>query len=120
MTGDELRPFLLLGGRGAVDRKDSDGVCEGGRGSGEVEKDCAVVKVPQWPFGYGRDLTCPDLLLKTNENCIYMLELIVGFETNLYSNANNKMNKCARSVSVLGVFRNVLETCDSPSTNQQY
>ena len=44
-------------GRGTVDRKDSDGVCEGGRGSGEVEKDCAVIKVPQRPAGYGSDLT---------------------------------------------------------------
>ena len=45
-------------GRGAVDRKDSNGVCEGGRGSGEVEKDCAVIKVPKRPAGYGSDLEC--------------------------------------------------------------
>ena len=31
-----------------------------------------------------------DLLLKTKDNCLYILELTIGFETNLKKNAERK------------------------------
>ena len=37
----------------------------------------------------------PDLLLKTKENCLYVLELTVGFETDLNCNADRKRSKYA-------------------------
>ena len=43
----------------------------------------------------------PDLLLKTDNNSLYVLELTNGFETNLVSNSNRKRNKCAPLLSKL-------------------
>lgn len=37
----------------------------------------------------------PDLPLKTNNKFLYILELTVGFETNLVTNSNRKMNRYA-------------------------
>ena len=55
----------------------------------------------------------PDLLLTTKDNCLYILELTVGYETNLRNNIERKRYKYAvlikdqfvnLSVSALGVF----------------
>ena len=63
----------------------------------------------------------PDLLLTTKDNCLYILELTVGYETNLRNNIERKQSKYAAliqdqmnhfktvkfvnlSVSALGVF----------------
>ena len=35
----------------------------------------------------------PDLLLTTNDNCLYILELTVGYETNLRNNIKRKQDK---------------------------
>ena len=35
----------------------------------------------------------PDLLLTTKDNCLYILELTVGYETNLRNNINRKHEK---------------------------
>ena len=43
----------------------------------------------------------PDLLLKTKENCLYVLELTIGFETNLSCNAIRKSEKYANLISDL-------------------
>ena len=43
----------------------------------------------------------PNLLLKTNDNSLYVLELTVGFETNLASNSTRKKNKYAPLLSEL-------------------
>ena len=43
----------------------------------------------------------PDLLLKTNDNSLYVLELTVGFETNLASNSTRKKNEYAPLLSEL-------------------
>ena len=43
----------------------------------------------------------PDLLLKTKENCLYVLELTIGFETNLNCNADRKRSKYAFLISDL-------------------
>ena len=51
----------------------------------------------------------PDLLLKTKENCLYVLELTIGFETNLNCNAVRKSEKYATLVSDLKrQFKSVL------------
>ena len=65
----------------------------------------------------------PDLLILTKENCLYILELNVGYETNLRNNVNRKYSKYKDmimeqkknyhavnfinlSISALGVFDN--------------
>ena len=83
----------------------------------------------------------PDLLLKKKENCLYVLELTIGFETNLNCNADRKHSKYASlisdlkpnyksvkfvnlSISSLGIFGNscfsFLEMCDSISIDEQH
>ena len=47
---------------------------------------------PSLPIKNGDDLR-PDSRLRTKENCFYILELAIGFETNLYSNAERKISK---------------------------
>ena len=82
----------------------------------------------------------PDLLLKTKENCLYVLELTIGFETNLNCNAVRKSEKYATlvsdlkrqfksvsfvnlSISSLGIFCNscssFIDMCDSLSIDHQ-
>ena len=82
----------------------------------------------------------PDLLLKTKENCLYVLELTIGFETNLNCNAVRKSEKYATlvsdlkrqfksvsfvnlSISSLGIFGNscssFIDMCDSLSIDHQ-
>ena len=82
----------------------------------------------------------PDLLLKTNNNYLYILELTVGFESNLDTNATRKHSKYASllsdlqrkfkcvsfvnlSMSSLGIFGNscisFFKMCDSLSIDQQ-
>ena len=63
----------------------------------------------------------PDLLISTKDNCLYILELTVGYETNLRNNINRKHLKYEKlimdqkkkfnsvkfinlSISALGVF----------------
>ena len=41
----------------------------------------------------------PDVLLKTKENCLYVLELTIGFETNLNCNAVRRSEKYANLTS---------------------
>jgi len=36
---------------------------------------------------------CPDLLLKTKDNWLYILELLIGFETSLNNNEERKYLK---------------------------
>ena len=76
----------------------------------------------------------PDLLLRTKDNCLCILELTIGFETNLNSNAERKSIKYSQlvsdlssqytsitfvnlSMSSLGIFANsypsFLDMCDS-------
>ena len=76
----------------------------------------------------------PDLLLETKGNCLYVLELTIGFETNLNCNAVRKLEKYATlvsdlkrqfqlvsfvnlSISSLGIFGNscssFIDMCDS-------
>ena len=83
----------------------------------------------------------PDLLLRTKENILYVLELTIGFETNLNCNAERKRLKYARLVSDLrprfksvifvnltissfGIFSDscssFLEMCDSLSIDDQH
>ena len=72
----------------------------------------------------------PDLLLRTKENILYVLELTIGFETNLNCNAERKRLKYARLVSDLRPrFKSVifnascssfLEMCDSLSIDDQH
>ena len=47
------------------------------------------------------DALRPDLLLKTKDNCLYILELAIGFEKNLSNNAERKRLKYSRLVSDL-------------------
>ena len=64
---------------------------------------------------------CPDLLILTKDNCLYILEVTVGYETNLRNNINRKRLKYEKlimdqkkkfntvkfinlSISALGVF----------------
>ena len=83
----------------------------------------------------------PDLLLRTKENILYVLELTIGFETNLNCNEERKRLKYARlvsdlrprfksvifvnlSISSLGIFSDsgssFLEMCDSLSIDDQH
>ena len=87
------------------------------------------------------DALRPDLLLKTNDNCFYILELTIGFEINLSNNAERKLLKYSRlvsdlrsqyksvtfvnlSMSSLGVYANsclsFLKMCDSLSIDNQH
>ena len=87
------------------------------------------------------DNLCPDLLLRTKENILYVLELTIGLETNLNCNAERKRLKYARlvsdlrprfksvifvnlSISSLGIFSDscssFLEMCDSLSIDDQH
>ena len=43
----------------------------------------------------------PDLLLHTKDNCLYILELTIGFKTNLNNNAERKHLKYSQLVSDL-------------------
>ena len=82
----------------------------------------------------------PDLLFKINNNYLYILELYVGFESNLETNATRKQSKYAPplsglqrqfkcvsfvylSMSSLGTFGNpcnsFFKMCDSLSIDQQ-
>ena len=82
----------------------------------------------------------PDVLLKTNNNYLYILELTVGFESHLDTNATRKHSKYASRLSDLhrqfkyvsfvnlfmspvGIFGNSCNSFfkmrDSPSINQQ-
>ena len=81
------------------------------------------------------------LLLKKKEDCLYVLELTIGFETNLNCHADRKRSKYAPlvsdlkcryksatfvnlSISSLGIFGNsyhsFLEICDSLSIDEQH
>ena len=81
-----------------------------------------------------------DLLLKTKDNCLYILELTIGFETNISNNAERKHLKYSRlvsdlrsqytsvtfvnpSLSSLGIYANsclsFLKMCDSLSIDNQ-
>ena len=54
-----------------------------------VEGSSLFVDIPGFPSPSiitGDDLR-PDLLLKTKDNCLYILELTIGFETNINNNA---------------------------------
>ena len=83
----------------------------------------------------------PELQLKTKEHCLYVLELTIGFETNLYCNADRKRSKYAfliydlkgryksvtfvnLSISSLGIFSNscfsFLDMCDSLSSDEEH
>ena len=88
----------------------------------------------------GDDLR-PDLLLKTKDNCLHILELTTGFETNINKNTERKHLKYSTlasdlrsqyisvtfvnlSMSALGIYANsclsFLKMCDSLSiANQQ-
>ena len=87
------------------------------------------------------DALRPDLLLKTKDNCLYILELTIGFETNLSNNAERKRLKYSRlvsdlrsqyksvtfvnlSMSSLGIYANsclsFLKMCDSLSIDNQH
>ena len=87
------------------------------------------------------DALRPDLLLKTKDNCLYLLELTIGFETNLSNNAERKCLKYSRlvsdlrsqyksvtfvnlSMSSLGIYANsclsFLKMCDSLSIKNQH
>ena len=88
------------------------------------------------------DALRPDLLLKTlKDNCLYILELTIGFETNLSTNAERKRLKYSRlvsdlrsqyksvtfvnlSMSSLGIYANsclsILKMCDSLPINNQH
>ena len=82
----------------------------------------------------------PDLLLKTKDNCLYILELTIGFETNITNNAERKHLNYLRlvsdlrsqytsvtyvnlSMSALGIYANsglsFLNMCDSLSIDKQ-
>ena len=43
----------------------------------------------------------PDLLLTTKDNCLYILELTVGYETSLRNNINRKHEKCKELIREL-------------------
>ena len=42
----------------------------------------------------------PDLLILTKDNCLYILELTVGYETNLRNNINRKHLKSKREIQL--------------------
>ena len=68
-----------------------------------VEGSSLYADIPGFPspsITTGDDLR-PDLLLKTKDNCLYILELTIGFETNLSKNAERKRLKYSRLVSDL-------------------
>ena len=88
----------------------------------------------------GDDLR-PDLPLKIQENCVYILERTICFETNLSNNAERKYLKYVRlvsdlrsqyesvtfvnlSMSSLGIYANsclsFLKMCDSLSIDNQH
>ena len=92
------------------------------------------------PSSITRDQLRPDLLLKTKGNCLYVLELAIGFETNLNCHANRKSEEYATlvsdfkrqfksvvfvnlSISSLGIFGNschsCIDMCDSLSIDHQ-
>ena len=41
---------------------------------------------------------CPDLLLQTSNECLYIVELTVGFESNLQKNSERKEGKYAQLI----------------------
>ena len=108
-----------------------------------IEGSLIFVDVPCFssPSIITEDNVRPDLLLKTKTNCLYVLELAIGFETNLKCNADRKRSKHASlisdlkrkyksvkfvnlSISSLGIFGNscfsFLEMCDSLSIDEQH
>ena len=108
-----------------------------------VEGSLLYADIPGFPspsIVTGDDLR-PGLLLKTKENCLYIMELTTGFETNLNNNAERKHLKCSKlvsdlrsqyksvtfvnlSMSSLGICANsclsFLKMCDSLSIDNQY
>ena len=58
----------------------------------------------------------PDLLLTTKDNCLYILELTVGYETNLQNNIKEQKKHFKSvefinlSISALGVFQARIQT----------
>ena len=68
-----------------------------------VEGSSLYADIPGFPSPStiaGNDLR-PDLLLHTKDNCLYILELTIGFETNLNNNAEKKHLKYSQLVSDL-------------------
>ena len=65
-------------------------------------KQCTVlVDIPSFlsPCFITGESFCPDLLLLTDKNIIYILELTVGFETNIHSNSDRKAAKYGSFIS---------------------
>ena len=52
----------------------------------------------------------PDLLLTTKDNCLYIIELTVGYETNLGNNSKRKQDKY---MDVIKEQRNILNPLNS-------
>ena len=44
------------------------------------------------------DIYRPDLLLQTSNKCLYIVQLTVGFESNLQKNSERKESKCAQLI----------------------
>ena len=108
-----------------------------------VEGSLLYADIPGFPSPSiitGDDLR-PDLLLKTKDNCLYILELTIGFQKNLSNNAERKRLKYTRlvsdlrsqyksvtfvnlSMSSLGIYANsclsFLKMCDSLSIDNQH
>ena len=108
-----------------------------------VEGSSMYADIPGFPspsITTGHDLR-PDLLLHTKDNCLYILELTIGFETNLNNNAERKHLKYSQLVSdlrsqyksvtfvnltmsSLGIYANsclsFLEMCDSLSIDNHH
>ena len=108
-----------------------------------VEGSSMYADIPGFPSPSiitGHDLR-PDLLLHTKDNCLYILELTIGFETNLNNNAERKHLKYSQLVSdlrsqyksvtfvnltmsSLGIYANsclsFLEMCDSLSIDNHH
>ena len=108
-----------------------------------VEESSLYADIPGFPSPsiITGDALRPDLLLKTKDNCLYILELTIGFETNLSNNAERKRLKYSRlvsdlrsqyksvtfvslSMSSLGIYANsclsFLKMCDSLSIDNQH
>ena len=68
-----------------------------------VEGSSLYVDIPGFPSPsiVTGDGLRPDLLLKTKDNCLYILELMIGFETNLNNDVERKRLKYLSLVSDL-------------------
>ncbi len=72
----------------------------------------------------------PDLLLTTKDNCLYILELTVGYETNLRNNIKRKQEKYTdvikeqkkhfKSVEFINAFLKMLNRLDVSETQTKY